>query len=196
MPLLEKLLGKREQTGSLQPATIPIRSLATRPPAQQSATPETFLKPALLPQPPLAYPQEQQRKAAETEEVGLAPNKPIFTGGVAEAPVFIKINQYEEVLTELSTIKANIESFRAAVGTFETLRDLQADVIGVIGAIVKDIEKSQSKLDRILVQMQAVEQRVKRAAYDEKSVEKPASVTDLEERIKKLREEIGRLGRS
>ncbi len=167
---------------------------------QYPVAPEAFLKPAIIvpqQQPPLAYPQEQRMMAAAAETISkeVGSNKPIFTGGVSEAPIFIKINQYEEVLTELSTIRASTESFKAAVGTFESLRDMQDEVIGIIGAVVKDIERSQLKLDKILVQMQAIEQRVKRATYDEKPVEKSASVTDLEERIRRLREEIGRLER-
>lgn len=196
MPLLDKLFGKRERPG-LQPATVPIKSFV-QPTAQQIAqqpmTPEPFFRPAVMPQPQIqptqAHSTQEQQSSPKPEE------KPIFTGGANEAPLFIKINQYEEVLTELSSIKADIENFRAATATFETLRDLQADVISIIGTIAKDIEKSQSKLDRILVQMQAVEQRVKRAAYEEKQATKPASITELEEKIKRLREEIGGLDKA
>lgn len=139
---------------------------------------------------PSEPPPQQQQQPQQPVVTG----KPVFSGvGGTEAPVFIKIDRYEEVLTELSAIKANVESFKAAVSAFENLRDLQAEIIGIMGGISKDIERSHSKLDKILVEMQAVRERVKTAAYEEKPVEKPASVTDLEERIRRLRQEISKL---
>lgn len=143
----------------------------------------TTMEPQMQQQP---QPQFQQQPFSSSSE------KAVFATGV-EAPVFIKIDRYEEVLTELSTIKANVENFKAAVSAFENLRDLQAEIIGIITGIAKDVERSHSKLDKILVEMQTVRERVKTAAYVEKPVEKPSSVTDLEERIKRLRQEISRL---
>lgn len=139
--------------------------------------------------PPMSEPQQsqfQQQPSSSSSE------KSVFAGGT-DASVFIKIDRYEEVLTELSTIKANVENFKAAVSAFENLRDLQAEIIGIMTGIAKDVERSHSKLDKILVEMQTVRERVKSAAYMEKPVEKPASVTDLEERIKRLRQEISHL---
>ncbi len=137
-------------------------------------------------------PSESQQQQFQQQQPVVV-EKPIFSGGGTEAPVFIKIERYEEVLTELSTIKANVENFKAAVSAFENLRDLQAEIIGIMNGISKDIERSHSKLDKILVELQAVRERVKSAAYEEKPVEKPASVTDIEERIKRLRQEISKL---
>ncbi len=212
MPLLDKLFGKQEYPQQVRPATIPIKSLMQpsaagapqlqqqRPPALEPFTPLTWDVPQQLPlypytpqgaelqRPPMSEPQSQfqQQPSSSSSE------KSVFAGG-ADASVFIKIDRYEEVLTELSTIKANVENFKAAVSAFENLRDLQAEIIGIMTGIAKDVERSHSKLDKILVEMQTVRERVKSAAYMEKPVEKPASVTDLEERIKRLRQEISHL---
>lgn len=137
-------------------------------------------------------PEPQQSQFQQQQPSSFSSEKSVFSGGT-DASVFIKIDRYEEVLTELSTIKANVENFKAAVSAFENLRDLQAEIIGIMSGIAKDVERSHSKLDKILVEMQTVRERVKTAAYVEKPVEKPASVTDLEERIKRLRQEISNL---
>lgn len=214
MPLLDKLFGKREYPQQVQPATIPIKSLvqpqigqATRPSAhrQDSFMPsamtnqqtypytpqEAELQMPSEPQPTMAATQPQQQQQQQQQQPTIS-EKPVFAAG-ADAPIFVKIERYEEVLTELSAIKANLENFKAALSAFESLRDLQAEIIGVIGGIAKEVERSHSKLDKILVEMQAVRERVKAAAYEEKPVEKPATVTDLEERIRRLRQEIANL---
>lgn len=222
MPLLDKLFGKQEYPQQVRPATIPIKSLMQpsaaggvalqfqqqqqqRPPALEPFTPSTTNRedvPQQLPlypytpqgaelQSPSTMPEPQQSQLQQ-QPSSFSSEKSVFAGG-ADASVFIKIDRYEEVLTELSTIKANVENFKAAVSAFENLRDLQAEIIGIMSGIAKDVERSHSKLDKILVEMQTVRERVKTAAYVEKPVEKPASVTDLEERIKRLRQEISNL---
>ncbi len=207
MPLLDKLFGKRGYPQQVQPATIPIKSLVqpqlAMPATQQQQ--ESFMPPAMMAsqkQPIYPYtpheaelerPSGPQQQQQQQQQQPVLMEKPVFSGGGTEAPVFIKIDRYEEVLTELSAIRANVENFKAAVSAFENLRDLQAEIIGIMSGISKDIERSHSKLDKILVELQAVRERVKAAAYEEKPVEKPASVTDLEERIRRLRQEISRL---
>ena len=119
----------------------------------------------------------------------------VFGNDVDQAPVFIKIDRYEDVLSELSAVKATIENVRTLMEIFAIMKDVNADAVGVLDSLAKEMERSQIKLDKILGRMEPVEERVKGSKYDRVTRSAPKELTEIEDRISKLRSEIKRLGK-
>ncbi len=134
-----------------------------------------------------AYP--PQPEGPKTEET------PVFSSSYSEAPVFIKIDKYEDTLAELSSIRTTAQNIRNIIEILNTMRDIQADALGILDGLTKELERSQARLDKVLGRMEAVEHRLKSSAYQSVVPENPPEVGNIEDRIKKLRDEIKKLER-
>lgn len=121
--------------------------------------------------------------------------QPTIVATDPNAPVFIKIDKYEEILTELSDMKSTIQNVRNLAEVFGLVREVQLDSIGILDGLMKELERSQVKLDKVLGRLEDIEERVKGSRYENVRKPAPDELGDIEERIRRIREEIGKLSK-
>jgi len=144
---------------------------------------------------PQAY-SDHSREPFMAQTVEQVETQPTVVATDPNAPVFIKIDKYEEILTELSDMKATIQNVRNLAEVFGLVREVQLDSIGILDGLMKELERSQVKLDKILGRLEDIEERVKGSRYETVKKASPEDMGDIEERIRKIREEISKLNRN
>ncbi len=144
---------------------------------------------------PQAYP-DYSREPFMAQTVEQVETQPTVVATDPNAPVFIKIDKYEEILTELSDMKATIQNVKNLTEVFGLVREVQLDSIGILDGLMKELERSQVKLDKILGRLEDIEERVKGSRYENVKKASPENMGDIEERIRKIREEISKLNRN
>jgi hypothetical protein len=202
---------------SMQPQTVPIKSSGTSgwmPPQRAGPLPANYTPPAPVTvnvmtqmQPPAPRPQVQQQPAPAPQPF-CPPEPPIVVmqetqpdlqptvvASNPDAPVFVKIDKYEEILTELSDMKATMNNVRNLAEVFNLVREVQLDSVSILDGLMKELERSQIKLDKILGRLEDVEERVRGSRYESVKKMPPAEIDDIEDRIRKIREEIGKLNK-
>lgn len=182
------------QAMARQPVQPMARPMLPAPVPPAPAPPQGAIQPMRMPPAPV-LPMAQQMIHPPVRPEEQVESQQVFTSGTEQAPVFIKIDRYEDILGELSTIKSTVENIRTLMEIFTIMRDVQADSVGVLDSLAKEVERSQIKLDKILGRMEPVHERVKGSRYDRVRKRQPKELSEIENRIGKLREEIKRLGR-
>jgi len=177
----------RPQPSPWQPQEMPG---LPAPSAPMPPLPQGALQPMRMPPSPV-LPMSQRMPGLDED---IHESQDVFTSGMDQAPVFIKIDRYEDILGELAAVKSTVENVRTLMEIFTIMRDVNADAVGVLDSLAKEIERSQIKLDKILGRMEPVEERVRGSKYDVVRRRQPKELTEIEDRIGKLRDEIKRLG--
>jgi hypothetical protein len=211
---------KHSEPAPFQPATIPFNS-ASQPPQwmgpKAAPLPANYSPPA--PQPQFQQPQPQQHivtsqpvivqmqqapqpQFQQPQQMPMAAPivterdiQPTIVATDPNAPVFVKIDKYEDILTELSDMKGTIQNIRNLAEVFNLVREVQLDSVAILDGLMKELERSQIKLDKVLGRLEDVEERVKTSKYETVRKVPPEELGDIEERIKKIREEINRLSK-
>ncbi|MFH0961265.1 MAG: hypothetical protein V1820_01120 [archaeon] len=177
----------------------PVPQDAVRPQFQQQ---QPQLQPIVTSQPIVvqlhaaAPPQQQQQFQSQMvgQVIEATETQPTIVATDPNAPVFIKIDKYEEILTELSDMKGTIQNVKNLAEVFGLVREVQLDSIGILDGLMKELERSQVKLDKVLGRLEDVEERIKGSKYENVRKPTPNEMGDIEERIRRIREEIGKLG--
>lgn len=204
---------KENKQANFQPETIPFAAAGSQPPQwippRGAPLPSNYAPPAPMqarPQPAFqrivtSQPVIVQVHSAPAPETFVAPvvsapdTQPTIVATDPNAPVFIKIDKYEDILTELSDMKATITNVRNLAEVFNLVREVQLDSISILDGLMKELESSQLKLDKVLGRLEDVEERVKGSKYENVRKPAPDELGDIEDRIRKIREEIGRLSK-
>lgn len=210
MGLLDKLTGKKDT----QPQTVPARSLLApgqAPPQPQQ--PMAPLKPEPQGMPPQLPPQgpqdqpmppqeapmqpvpsRQMRESAEQlmpgERVRVVDEKRVFTATPEDAPVFVKLARYEDLLEQLAGMKANSVNVRALLQLLDAIREIEAEALDQLNSQVAEMEASGDEIDEILVKEEPLKKRVQDAKFAERKAEKNEEVQTLEQKVRKLKEDI------
>lgn len=71
-------------------------------------------------------------------------------------PVFIKVNEYKEILDVLDMTKSKIKEIRDALGSINTLRNEEDAELEMWKNTVNEIEKKIESIDRIMFEPEQV----------------------------------------
>ena len=66
------------------------------------------------------------------------------------APVFMKIDEYKEILDVLDMIKGKIKEIRNVLGSINTLRNEEDAELAVWNTTMNDIEKKIEGIDKLM----------------------------------------------
>ena len=65
-------------------------------------------------------------------------------------PVFVKVDEYKEILDVLEMIKSKIKEIRAALGDINSLRNEEDAELAMWNNTINEIEKKIEGIDRIM----------------------------------------------
>ena len=66
------------------------------------------------------------------------------------APVFVKVNEYKEILDVLDMVKSKLEEVRNTLGSVNDLRNEEDSEISMWNATIDDIEKKIEDIDKMM----------------------------------------------
>ncbi|MAG91511.1 hypothetical protein CMO83_02445 [Candidatus Woesearchaeota archaeon] len=66
------------------------------------------------------------------------------------APVFVKVDEYKEILDVLDLIKGRIKDIKETLGSIDQLRNEEDSEISMWNRTVEDIEKKIDNIDKIM----------------------------------------------
>ena len=66
------------------------------------------------------------------------------------APVFVKVEEYKEILDVLEMIRAKIKEIRETLGNINSLRNEEDTEIAMWNATIIDIEKKVDGIDKVM----------------------------------------------
>ena len=66
------------------------------------------------------------------------------------APVYVKVDEYKEILEVLDMIKSKIKDIRATLGSINTLRNEEDAELAVWNNTINGIEKKIDGIDRMM----------------------------------------------
>ena len=66
------------------------------------------------------------------------------------APVFVKVDEYKEILDVLDMIKGKIKEIRGTLGSINELRNEEDSELAMWNSTINDIEKKIESIDRIM----------------------------------------------
>ena len=66
------------------------------------------------------------------------------------APVFVKVNEYKEILDVLDMVKSKLEEVRNTLGSVNELRNEEGSEISMWNATIDDIEKKIEDIDKMM----------------------------------------------
>ena len=66
------------------------------------------------------------------------------------APVFVKVNEYKEIIDVLDMVKSKLEEVRNTLGSVNELRNEEDSEISMWNATIDDIEKKIEDIDKMM----------------------------------------------
>lgn len=188
MGVLDKIFGKKQD---IQPPTIPVSEQLVPEAPVPTPVPEVSQMMSLTvpqpiePRPIMPMPEVQPPSIEERRVEDVIPND-----------VFVKVDNFGEILSELTMIKANLVNVKALGVARAEMRDLDSDIGNLVQAYNDELEKSLANVETILEGVSGAARKVKDVKFKAARPEKAKSVGDLEDRIKKLRGEIEGLNKT
>ena len=70
------------------------------------------------------------------------------------APVFVKVDEYKEILDVLDMIKAKISEIRETLENINEIRNEEDAEVSMWNSTIDDIEKKISDIDRMMVELE------------------------------------------
>ena len=70
------------------------------------------------------------------------------------APVFVKVDEYREILDVLDLVKGKINEIRATLGGINDLRSEEDSEVSMWTSTVDDIEKKIEDIDKMMFEME------------------------------------------
>ncbi len=70
------------------------------------------------------------------------------------APVFVKVDEYKEILDVLDMIKGKISEIRGTLSSINDLRNDEDSEVSMWNGTIEDIEKKIDDIDRIMFEME------------------------------------------
>ena len=70
------------------------------------------------------------------------------------APVFVKVDEYKEILDVLDLIKGKINEIRTTLGNINDLRGEEDSEVSMWNGTVDDIEKKIEDIDKMMFEME------------------------------------------
>lgn len=65
-------------------------------------------------------------------------------------PVFVKVDEYREILDVLDMIKGRIKEIRETLGSISSLRNEEDSELAMWNSTINDIEKKVESIDKIM----------------------------------------------
>jgi len=70
------------------------------------------------------------------------------------APVFVKVDEYKEILDVLDMVKAKISEIRDTLGSVNEIRNEEDAEVSMWNSTIDDIEKKISDIDSMMVELE------------------------------------------
>lgn len=70
------------------------------------------------------------------------------------APVFVKVDEYKEILDVLDMVKGKISEIRETLGSINELRSEEDSEVSMWNGTIDDIEKKIEEIDRMMFEME------------------------------------------
>jgi len=70
------------------------------------------------------------------------------------APVFVKVDEYREILDVLDMVKAKINEIRETLGSVNEIRNDEDAEVSMWNSTIDDIEKKISDIDSMMVELE------------------------------------------
>ena len=70
------------------------------------------------------------------------------------APVFVKVDEYREILDVLDLVKGKINEIRATLGNINELRNEEDSEVSMWNSTIDDIEKKIEDIDKMMFEME------------------------------------------
>ena len=70
------------------------------------------------------------------------------------APVFVKVDEYKEILDVLDMVKGKINEIRATLGSINELRSEEDSEVSMWNSTIDDIEKKIEDIDKMMFEME------------------------------------------
>ena len=70
------------------------------------------------------------------------------------APVFVKVDEYREILDVLDMVKAKISEIRETLGSVNEIRKEEDAEVSMWNSTIDDIEKKISDIDSMMVELE------------------------------------------
>ena len=70
------------------------------------------------------------------------------------APVFVKVEEYKEILDVLDMVKGKINEIRATLGGINELRIEEDSEVSMWNSTINDIEKKIEDIDKMMFEME------------------------------------------
>ena len=70
------------------------------------------------------------------------------------APVFVKVDEYKEILDVLDMVKGKINEIRATLGNINELRNEEDSEVSMWNSTIDDIEKKIEDIDKMMFEME------------------------------------------
>jgi hypothetical protein len=164
------------------------------PPAPMDAEEDYYYEEE--PMPPQVSAPEPKRplySRGRTRDVKIISKRGVFSKSPEESPVFVKLDRYEDVLSEITNIRQIIVNLKGIISIYGAIREMEGLMLSEWEKNVKRLEESELDLDEILMKMEPLKRRVVESKYAEISPEKSNTIRDLEQRISRLKSEISKM---
>ena len=70
------------------------------------------------------------------------------------APVFVKVDEYKEILDVLDMVRGKINEIRATLGSINELRSEEDSEVSMWNSTIDDIEKKIEDIDKMMFEME------------------------------------------
>ena len=70
------------------------------------------------------------------------------------APVFVKVDEYKEILDVLDMVKAKISEIRETLGSVNEIRNEEDAEVSMWNSTIDDIEKKIGDIDSMMVELE------------------------------------------
>ena len=70
------------------------------------------------------------------------------------APVFVKVDEYKEILDVLDMVKGKISEIRETLSSINELRNEEDSEVSMWNGTIDDIEKKIEEIDRMMFEME------------------------------------------
>ena len=70
------------------------------------------------------------------------------------APVFVKVDEYKEILDVLDMVKGKISEIRETLSSINDLRNEEDSEVSMWNGTIDDIEKKIEEIDRMMFEME------------------------------------------
>lgn len=114
--------------------------------------------------------------------------EPLMEKSVGSAPLFVKIDKYKDVITEIQEMKMFISNIKQVFGVLHETEGIRSDALKVMRASIQRLEKNVLEIDSDLVRPKGISMEDMQGSEEIGHIEN--SLTDLQKQLSDLKREL------